>query len=294
MDYTLEEIYALVGKDDKTALVTFKVDSEAYYNYGSYTVVVFVYTQYQREEMDKKLQNKPYSSHGRVKAKYINIELSQEKIELLLTDGINSFDIARIEYFNWPEKNTFHSKEIRTIQKTIIPMQMLQKGGDAGSNMPEVSLFQNTIGLLIRTSDVFMNRIKNFQMSYHLYDDSNSKRKEMAYQSLGWDHDNCIKGCVDGIINGHLVQSTIDSHGIAKEELQASNRFLIEERLKRNLQYESLIEHFPTEAETKLARSVSTNLTSLSEKEVLALSKHAEVLTEIQVKLYCPSLLKQG
>lgn len=163
---------------------------------------------------------------------------------------------------------------------------------DAGNNMPEVSLFQNTIGLLIRTSDVFMNRIKNFQMSFHLYNDNNLNKKEMAFQSLGWDHDNCIKGCVNGIINGHLVQSTIDAHGILKEEIQATGKSLIEERLKRNLQYESLTKLFPTEEETKLARSVSTNLTSLSEKEILALSKHAEVLTEIQIKLYCPSLFK--
>lgn len=163
---------------------------------------------------------------------------------------------------------------------------------DAGNMLPGVSLFKNTIGLLVRTSDVFMNRIKNFQMSLHLFN-KDLPKKEIAYQSLGWDHDNCLKGCVDGIINGHVVHTTVKVHGILSEEIKGKNREAIENRLKRSLLYEDLKEQFPSDEETRLARSVSTNLTALTEGEISALGKHAAMLTEIQVKLYCPSLLRK-
>jgi NTE family protein len=161
---------------------------------------------------------------------------------------------------------------------------------DAGNMLPGVSLFKNTIGLLVRTSDVFMNRIKNFQMSLHLFN-KDLPKKEIAYQSLGWDHDNCLKGYVDGVINGHVVHTTVEAHGILSEEIKGGDREAIENRLRGNLLYDGLMEQFPSEEETMLARNVSTNLTALTEGEISALSKHAETLTEIQVKLYCPSLL---
>jgi len=36
MNYTIEEIYLLVGKDDKTAGLTFKYGSDAFKKYGSF------------------------------------------------------------------------------------------------------------------------------------------------------------------------------------------------------------------------------------------------------------------
>ena len=42
-----------------------------------------------------------------------------------------------------------------------------------------------------------------------------------------------------------------------------------------------------------IARNISTNLTPLTDQEISYLSGHAEVLTEVQVKLYCPSLFQQ-
>lgn len=163
---------------------------------------------------------------------------------------------------------------------------------DAGNTLPGISQFQNTIGLLVRTSDIFMSRIKNFQMAYHLFDKNNVNKKEMAYQSLGWDHNNCIKGCVDGIVNGHVVHTTIDAHGILSAEVEKGDKAIIEDKLRKNLQYDDISGTFPSAEEMELARSVSTNLTALTEREVSALSKHAAALTEIQIKLFCPSLFR--
>lgn len=162
---------------------------------------------------------------------------------------------------------------------------------DAGNNLPSISLFKNTLSLLIRTSDVFMQRIKNFQMMYNIYNMNNSKKKEIAYQSLGWDHANCINGCVTGILDGHLLEATVNAHGITKIEIDSKDQPSIERRLIVNTKYEELLKRVPSEQETNLARSISTNLTTLSEKEVSALIKHSEVLTELQIRLYCPSLL---
>ena len=47
----------------------------------------------------------------------------------------------------------------------------------------------------------------------------------------------------------------------------------------------------PTPEEKKIARSVGTNLTSLSKRKLDCLIKQAESLTELQIKLYCPSLI---
>jgi len=129
MHYTIEKIYALGGKDDLTAGVTFKHNSKGYNDYGSFVTIVFVYTQYEREEMDKMILNEPFSHHGFVKAKYLNSELSEDKVKQLLTEGINSEDIAEILYYRMP-KHTFHSTEKREITKLQIPMRTMSKGRD--------------------------------------------------------------------------------------------------------------------------------------------------------------------
>jgi NTE family protein len=47
----------------------------------------------------------------------------------------------------------------------------------------------------------------------------------------------------------------------------------------------------PTAEERKIAKTVGTNLTALSKQQVDCLMKQAACLTELQVKLYCPSLI---
>ncbi len=130
MNYTIEEIYCLVGKDDKTSGLTFQYESEAYKLYGSFITVVFVYTQYEREEMDKMVQTTPFSKDGRLRAKYLGTELPQDKVEKLLNEGIYSGDIAEILYYTAPTKNTYHSKEKRQLTKIEIPLRTQPQGRD--------------------------------------------------------------------------------------------------------------------------------------------------------------------
>ncbi|MBE9462330.1 hypothetical protein ACFP1I_13910 [Dyadobacter subterraneus] len=129
-NYTKEEIYLTVGREDKTASLTFKFDSDSFNIYGSMITVVFIYTQYEREDMDKSVLKNPYTQSGLLKAKYLGNELSEELQEKLLNEGVNSDDIINIMFYSAPEKNTFHSFEKRQIKKLTIETSTMEKGAD--------------------------------------------------------------------------------------------------------------------------------------------------------------------
>jgi hypothetical protein len=130
MRYTLEEIYVLVGREDKTVGLTFSYDSEAFRLFGPFLTVVFLYTQKEREELDELVLNTPFSKSGYLKARNLVDKLTKEQEDHLKTKGIHSEDIVEIFYFRAPEKNTFHSTEKRTIHTIEIPFRSLPKGRD--------------------------------------------------------------------------------------------------------------------------------------------------------------------
>jgi hypothetical protein len=129
-DYTHEEIYKLVGKKDKTASITFKYNSESVKIYGLFVTVVFLYTQKEREELDESVKISPFTKHGSLKVRYLAGNLPKEQIQQLELEGINSKDIACIDYFIHDPKNTYHSKEKRTVKTLNIPIRTSPKGGD--------------------------------------------------------------------------------------------------------------------------------------------------------------------
>jgi len=130
MNYTLEEIYALVGKDDKVATVNFKYESQSYVQFGREITLVFNYTQKERQNLDELLKKEHFDLNGFTKATYLGRSLSKEKVEKLKEEGINSEDIASIFYFKDSKANTFHSKETREIKTLVIPMESQSKGRD--------------------------------------------------------------------------------------------------------------------------------------------------------------------
>ncbi|PKV50549.1 NTE family protein [Aquimarina sp. MAR_2010_214] len=162
---------------------------------------------------------------------------------------------------------------------------------DAGNVIPFKHRFRNTLTLLIRTSDIFMNRIKNIQMSNYLYQVNKADKKEIAYQSLGWDLENAIPNFIKGIKKGVILDHVLDYHTITKEDIEEKRWGVIENKLKENIQYNRILEESNTQEELSIARSVSTNLVALKEKEIDALIRHASCITEIQVRLYCPTLI---
>jgi len=119
MKYTIEEIYTIVGKDDKTAGLQLIPGTESFKKFGSYITVVFLYTQAEREKMDIMIQA-PFTHSGKIKAKYLGWDLKPKPVQLLNDEGVEADDIWDIRYFTASEKNTFHSKEQRTIKKNRI------------------------------------------------------------------------------------------------------------------------------------------------------------------------------
>ena len=170
---------------------------------------------------------------------------------------------------------------------------------DAGNKLPFQKSYKNTITLLIRTVDVFMTRIKHLQMMQHLYRNSETVKKEIAYWSLGWSLDKCISGFIDNLKTGSIINEVIEAHQLNKTWVEALKKSpedqklirQIEDQLKKNVDF-SLINDL-NEEELALARKVVTNLTKLTTNEIHCLMNHAANMTELQIKLYCPSLIKK-
>jgi NTE family protein len=162
---------------------------------------------------------------------------------------------------------------------------------DAGNMLPYENNYRNTIELLIRTSEIFMNRIKNFQLIKNIYENPNSHQKEIAYLSLGWDIENSIPEFISNLKKGNIADSVIEAHDITKTEIEKNEWEKIEEKIKTNVDYERIVSESPTPEQLKIARSVKTSLKTLKDSEINALIKHSYCMTELQVRLYCPSLI---
>jgi NTE family protein len=143
---------------------------------------------------------------------------------------------------------------------------------------------------LIRTSDIFMNRIKNYQMIQHVYDNYRFNKKSVAYQSLGWDLQECLNSFMSNLKKGAVLEQVIQVHEISSEDLENKNWDSIQEKLEKRINYQAIKAQMPSVEELNTARAVSTNLRALTDKQIDALTKQAACLTELQVKLYCPVL----
>lgn len=160
---------------------------------------------------------------------------------------------------------------------------------DAGNLLPFEGSYNNVLTLLLRTVELFMNRIKMFQMMINLYRGKDSNTRSIAYITLGWELDNLIIGFVQNIRNGNVNSEILNAHGLTDELLSKKNDNELMQLIAEKIKLEEILVNRPTSDQEKLARSVSTNLTALSEKEIEALSTYAEIMTEIQVKLYLPN-----
>jgi NTE family protein len=151
---------------------------------------------------------------------------------------------------------------------------------DAGGPLSGEISFRNTIALLIRTVDVFMWRIKTMQMVEHVYQNVIEKHKPIAYYSLGWELKKLVPGFVDNMERKLVLPEVMAAHGLKQEWIDDPSTHRTE--IARKL----------TPEEWMLAKGTGTNLTSLSAKRTDCLIRHAADLTELQVKLYCPSLIQ--
>jgi NTE family protein len=163
---------------------------------------------------------------------------------------------------------------------------------DAGNKLSFNGSYPNMISIAVRSMNVFMARIKNAQMVSDIYDNHYKDKREIAYLSLGWNAEDCIPGFIKNLKAGNIPSSVIASHALKDEWVRSPDDYKAEitDHLKTKIKYADI--KIPTEDEVKIARNVGTNLTALKIPQINALIKQASCLTEIQVKLYCPSLIK--
>ncbi|WP_222165884.1 patatin-like phospholipase family protein [Edaphocola aurantiacus] len=147
---------------------------------------------------------------------------------------------------------------------------------------------KNSIGLLRRTSDIMMRRIKNLQFVRNVYEN----KQEIAYYSLDWTYEKCLGSFVTKAVNGELSNELLSFHNI---DIQCwldkkdciSN---ITEIVKTRIGFDQLIKEGLSDEEVLEMSKIKTGLASFSEDRIEKLARHGSVLTGIQVSLYCPSL----
>ncbi len=130
-------------------------------------------------------------------------------------------------------------------------------------------------------------------MSQHLFSAEKSPRKEIGYLSLGWDVDKCLSGFIEGLKAGRISTRVLEAHQIPREwlvDLQVYEESILEQ-LKKSIDYSRILREEVADQDKLVARSVSTNLTKLTAHQIDCLMRHAASLTDIQVRLYCPSLV---
>ncbi|TAJ13752.1 hypothetical protein DMA11_07815 [Marinilabiliaceae bacterium JC017] len=163
---------------------------------------------------------------------------------------------------------------------------------DAGTGFKPVTKMNNTLVLLIQTSNLFMNRIKNIQFMGNVILNKYLGNKAIAYFSLGYEPISCINYFVDYLKDGKIITSVIHSHDLTEKDVSKMDKEYLKSYIKDRIGYSDLEKSFPSREVLEQAKNVGTNLTSLSDQKIDALVGVAEALTELQVRLYCPDLLK--
>ncbi len=173
---------------------------------------------------------------------------------------------------------------------------------DAGADEMNSKNVFNIVLMLVKTSQIMMNRIKTFQMRNNVFNVYNDR--DYAYVVLGWDTterlinnfvDNLIKGYIeDEVCEKHsITQADIDSLKVSDKEELAKNKRLVADKVKLSIDWARLESLTPTDEEHQIAKTVGTNLTALKSKQIDALTKHSDWLTEVQVRLYLPTIINQ-
>ncbi len=161
---------------------------------------------------------------------------------------------------------------------------------DAGRGLVFKESYRNTVALLLRTVDLFMNRIKNFQMAANLFQRVVGQGKPVAYLSLGWRLADCIPGFADNMAQGNVLPSVLAARQLPQAWIAAPKQYRADiiAFLEAQVNYPALKARDLSEEEWNMARNIGTNLTPLTARELDALVRQAQNLTELQVRLYLP------
>ena len=148
------------------------------------------------------------------------------------------------------------------------------------------------------TISLMMDRVKKMQRADNLYETYVGK-EHFAYVPLEWDcSERLIQGFANNLKDGNVHPDVWQAHAITEEEIAKlkgpesilANEMIIE-KVKKAINWSELEQKIPRQESEQTARSVGTNLTALSYKEIESLAEHSAWLTEVQVRLYMPMLV---
>lgn len=170
---------------------------------------------------------------------------------------------------------------------------------DAGNSEISSKRCINPVGTLIMTSEILMKRIKNFQRQHNSYIPDYKKKVLYAYNDLMWDeYESFPRRFVQNIKAGYITKQVLDAHGITNEmfsrlgDVQTSKDAFNEilSLVEKNIGWEQLLQRVPKQH--AVAVKVCTNLIGLADEKINALIEHSEWMTEVQVRLHLPFLVK--
>jgi hypothetical protein len=128
---TIPQIYKEVGKEDKVAVLTLAKGSGSYKEFGDSITVLFLYTQAERESLDKTIAGGSLpDDRGVVKVKLLGYQVNKDRKKKLAESGIHSDDILSIFASPWPADNLFHSTQKRSMRTIEIESKPLPRGQD--------------------------------------------------------------------------------------------------------------------------------------------------------------------
>lgn len=172
---------------------------------------------------------------------------------------------------------------------------------NAGNTQWNAKGMANIFSSLMKGINIMMKRTQSMQnqnMMYNGYDGIH----RFAFFELDWDNTDLVfLSFLKYFGKGYLPQELLDYHHLDKndfENINSKNNVVKDEaercivkRLKANINWDSLRKQMPTEEERAIAIAVKTRLEGLSRKQIDALVKQANWLTELQIRLYLPELL---
>lgn len=161
---------------------------------------------------------------------------------------------------------------------------------DAGNKLPFEKAYNNTFTLLLRTVETFMVRIKNFQMAQNIYQMPN--KREVAYLSLSWDIGGSVTGFYDNLVGKKISSDVTTAHQLPDEWVLEPTQFKKEiiAHMNKRCHFDELSNQQQDATDLNIIRNVGTNLTPIKEDKIRKLMKHSAMLTEVQLRLYCPTL----
>ena len=157
----------------------------------------------------------------------------------------------------------------------------------------------NSITLLVRTIFLMGTRIDRLSDSINLYGKRKSIKLNPVKHSLYWDANRIIPEFIKSVKNGIISEDLLLYHKISNSDIVAlrnSNTSVqkekeLIERIEENINYKGIIKDAVSLAELEKARQLKTSLLPIKEYTRDILIKHAEVMTELTLKIYAPFLL---